>query len=258
MLASDEVITILVWAVMPWSDRLGRRLKLQDLRMLMAVVEAGSMGKAAIRLNTVQPAISRAIGDLERVLGVTLLERGPKGVVPTKYGAALLGSATAVFNELREGVKTIDFLADPARGEVRVAGTVAIIAGLVPEIFGRLRRRYPGISLHVAQSATAAIQSKLLREREIDLALARLSPELDDDIEAETLFNEQSYVVAGESSPWCRRRKLSFQELADEPWALPAPDTLVGSMFVDAFRKSGVAYPTRTSPLATSICISVL
>src|SRR5262245_7558163 len=118
---------------MPGSDRLGRRLKLQDLHMLMAVVEAGSMGKAAIRLNTAQPGVSRAIADLERALGVTLLERSPKGVVPTKFGAALLGSATAVFNELREGVKTIEFLADPARGEVRVAGQVSIIAGLVPE-----------------------------------------------------------------------------------------------------------------------------
>jgi DNA-binding transcriptional LysR family regulator len=210
----------------------------------MAVAEAGSMGKAALALNTAQPAVSRAIADLERMLGVALLERSAKGVALTKYGHALLDSATAVFNELRESIKTIDFLADPARGEVRVVGQVSIIAGLVPEIFGRLRRRHPGISLHVVQSSTAAFQSKLLREREVDFALARLPPVIDDDIESKMLFNEQSYVVAGTSSPWSRRRKLAFRDLIDEPWALPAPDTLVGSIFADAFRKSGVAYPT--------------
>src|SRR5262245_2602316 len=245
MLRSDGVITILVCAVMPWSDRLGRRLKLQDLHVLMAVAEAGSMGKAAARLHTVQPAVSRAIADLERALGVMLLERSAKGVEPTKYGRALLDSAGAVFNELRESIKTIDFLADPSHGEVRIAGNEAMIAGLVPTIFGRLRRLYPAVSIHVVQSTTAAMQSALLRGRDVDLMLVRLAPSFHDDIEAETLFDEHSYVVAGASSPWCRRRKLVFSELADEPWALPAPDTLVGSMFAEAFRKSGIPYPTR-------------
>ena len=211
----------------------------------MAVAEAGSMGKAAIRMNTAQPAVSRAIADLERALGVALFERSAKGVELTKYGRALLDSATAVFNELRESIKTIDFLADPSHGEVRIAGNEAMIAGLVPVIFGRLRRRYPGVSIHVVQSTTATIQSALLRAREVDLVLARLAPPFDDDIEAETLFEEHSHVVASASSPWSRRRKLVFSDLVDEPWALPAPDTLVGSMFAEAFRKSGVPYPTR-------------
>jgi DNA-binding transcriptional LysR family regulator len=211
----------------------------------MVVAEAGSMGKAAIRLSTAQPAVSRAIADLERAVGMALLERSAKGVELTKYGRALLDCATAVFNELRDGMKAIDFLADPSHGEIRIAGNEPMIAGLVPATFGRLRRRYPGVSIHVVQSATAAVQLALLRTREIDLVLERLAPPFEDDIEIETLFEEQSYVVAGASSPWSRRRKLAFSELVDEPWALPAPDSLVGSMFAEAFRKSGVTYPTR-------------
>src|SRR6202171_6396011 len=103
-------------AAMQLSDRIGRRMKLQDLHVLLTVVQAGSMGKAAERLNTVQPAISRSIADLEHALGVRLLDRHRQGVEPTEYGRALLKCGAAVFDELRQGVKKIEFLADPAGG----------------------------------------------------------------------------------------------------------------------------------------------
>jgi DNA-binding transcriptional LysR family regulator len=60
---------------MDLSDRIGRRLKLQDLHVLMIVAQVGSMGKAAQRLNTTQPAVSRTIADLEDAIGVRLLDR---------------------------------------------------------------------------------------------------------------------------------------------------------------------------------------
>src|SRR5262250_1011601 len=72
------------------SERIERRLKLHDLRVLMAVVEQGSMGKAAERLATSQPAVSRAISDLEHSLGVRLLDRGPRGIVPSLTTTAAL------------------------------------------------------------------------------------------------------------------------------------------------------------------------
>ena len=92
---------------MQLSDRIGRRLKLHDLHVLMAVVEAGSMSKAAKLLNTGQPAISRSIADLEHALGVRLLERNRYGVKPTEFGRALLEGGTAVFDNLRQTVTGI-------------------------------------------------------------------------------------------------------------------------------------------------------
>src|ERR1700676_4342562 len=104
-------------AGMQLSDRIGRRMKLQDLHVLVTVVQAGSMGKAAQRLNISQPAISRSIAELEGALGVRLLDRHRQGVEPTAYGRALLDCGVAVFDDLRQGVKNIEFLADPAAGE---------------------------------------------------------------------------------------------------------------------------------------------
>src|SRR6185437_12668494 len=100
---------------MQLSDRIGRRMKLHDLHVLMAVAEAGSMNKAATLLNTRQSAISRSIADLEQSVGVRLVNRGPRGVEPTQYGRALLDGGTAVFDDLRRAMKTIEFLADPRR-----------------------------------------------------------------------------------------------------------------------------------------------
>ena len=104
---------------MRWNEQIGRRLKLRDLHFLLTVVQAGSMGKAARRLATSQPAISRSIAELEDALGVRLLDRSPQGIEPTAYGRALLKRGLVVFDELMQGVKDIRFLADPSAGEAR-------------------------------------------------------------------------------------------------------------------------------------------
>src|SRR3954453_23319922 len=101
-------------------DRAGRQMKLQDLHVLMIVVQAGSMRKAATLLNTSQPAISRSIAELEDAIGVRLLDRSPQGVEPTAYVLALLDGGTAAFDDLQQAVKNIEFLADPTAGDVRI------------------------------------------------------------------------------------------------------------------------------------------
>src|SRR5262249_51623798 len=136
-------------AAMPWDDKIERRLKLKDLRTLMAVIDEGGMGKAAGRLNYSQPAISQAIANLERTIGHRLMERGRKGIELTRYGEALLKCGVAVFDDLRKGVAEIDFLADPAAGEVRIACTEPVSAGIVSEVINRLVPRYPRVEFNV-------------------------------------------------------------------------------------------------------------
>src|SRR5262244_1611220 len=93
---------------MQFSDRIGRRMKLHDIHVLIAVVQAGSMGKAAALLNTAQSAIPRSIADLENAMGVRLLDRRPQGVEATNYGRALLNRSIAVFDELKQSVRDIE------------------------------------------------------------------------------------------------------------------------------------------------------
>src|SRR5215831_8368102 len=100
-------------------SQIGRRLKLRDLHLFFTVVQQGSMAKAALQLGISQPAVSEVIADLEQTLDARLFDRRPRGVDLTLYGKALLRRTRAVFDELRQGVRDIEFLTDPALGEVR-------------------------------------------------------------------------------------------------------------------------------------------
>src|ERR1700760_3823304 len=102
------------------TDWTGRRFKLRDLRILMTVVECGTMGKAAERLAISQPVVSKAIADMENALGGRLPRRTHRGVEPTSYGRALVKRGIAIFDEMRQGIEEIEFLSDPTAGEVRI------------------------------------------------------------------------------------------------------------------------------------------
>jgi DNA-binding transcriptional LysR family regulator len=172
---------------MHWTDRIGRRLKLRDLHVLLAVVEFGSMSKAADRLTISRPAVSKAIGDLERTLGVSLLERSVAGVVPTHFGRALLRRSGVIFDELRQSVREIEFLSDPTVGELSVGSSEPIAAGLLAAIIERLSGRHPKLVFNVEQADAVTLQARHLRERRVELVVARLLPTPADDIEAEVL-----------------------------------------------------------------------
>jgi DNA-binding transcriptional LysR family regulator len=227
---------------MQLKDRIGRRLKLHDLHVFMAVVNAGGMGSASRELNTTQPAISRSIAELEETFGVRLLDRSRRGVEPTKFGRSLLECATAVFDDLRQGVKNIEFLNDPTVGDVRIGGNEAQIMGVIAAVVSRLRQRYPRIANHIMPIDALAQQYSDLRDRKVDLILARIPQSVDNDIEADVLFYDRTYVVAGLHSKWARRRKIELPELADEPWCLPPVNSLPGTIFVEAFRAAGLNF----------------
>lgn len=227
---------------MAGNERIERRLKLQELRVLMSVVEAGSMSKAAKVLATSQPAVSRAIADLEHSLGVRLLDRDAQGIVPTPYGAALLKRSVAVFDELRLGVQDVKSLADPETGEVRVGVAVALVTGFVPEVLAALSRKYPRIVCRLATSEPAGVLRKL-EEREVELAILFLTSEMQTtSMDAEVLFElNPLVVVVGEKNPLCRRRNVGLADLMSEPWALTQPDGEFS--YSRIFRLAGVEPP---------------
>src|SRR5882757_610769 len=150
---------------MRWEDRIGRRMKLRDVNIFFAVVQWRSMAKAAATLAISQPVVSKAIADLEHTLGVRLLDRDRRGIEPTPYGLALLNRGLAAFDELRQCVKEIEFLADPTAGEVRVGGTPPILEGLLPAVISRVHRRHPRLIIRVTQALTGAALYESLRAR---------------------------------------------------------------------------------------------
>jgi DNA-binding transcriptional LysR family regulator len=192
---------------------------LRDLQILAAVVQWGSMAKAASHLAMSQPAVSESVANLEDALRVRLLDRSARGIQPTLYAYALLKRGRVVFDELRQALSDLEFLANPTVGEVRVSAGDTLAAGLLPEVISRLSRRHPDIVVRVVQANADRQEFRELRERTIDVALARTSRSFaEEDLEVEILFDDQHHVVAGKRSVWARRRKITLAELVNEPW----------------------------------------
>ena len=231
---------------MPLDDRIGRQIKLQNLQVFMTVVETGSMSRAAKRLNTVQPAVSRSVADLERAFGVRLLDRHPQGIAPTEYGRALLDCTTAAFDDLRRGMRNIEALADPDAGEIRIGCSPLLAANYVPTVIDLVSRRKPRVTIELITGYTEALHREL-GERKIDLWIARIFAQVRDARFAhEHLFDDPYVVIAGVRNPWSQRRKVALADLVNEPWALPPLDSLIGSHVAEAFRGSGLELPRAT------------
>jgi DNA-binding transcriptional LysR family regulator len=233
-------------AAMQLSDRTGSRMKLQDLHVLMTAVQAGSMGKAAQLLNTTQPNISRSIAELEHTLGVRLLNRHRQGIEPTEYGRALLDCGVAVFDDLRQGMKNIEFLADPEAGEVRIGSTALLAASFVSAIIDRLSRRYPRIVFHLVTGYLETLHRQLT-ERNVDLLILRSFGQItDEQLDFEFLFDDSYVVAAGAQNQLVRRRRIEIAELVNELWVLPPRESVIGSIVMEAFRASRLDYPRAT------------
>jgi len=233
-------------ALQKWESRIGRRLKLRDLHILSVVVEWGSMARAASQLAMSQPAVSESVANLEAALGVRLLDRNARGVEPTFYAQALLRRGDVVFDELMQGVRDIEFLANPTVGEVRVASGDTGAAGMLAPVIDLMSRRYPDIGVRVVQSSAEPLVYPELRERRVDVALARISKSFaHSDLDVEILFDDPPRVVVGVSSPWARRRKVALADLANEKWTLTS-DQVIRDLIADAFAARGLAPPRET------------
>jgi LysR family pca operon transcriptional activator len=238
----DGLITIRNGVSMASVSRILQRFKLRDLDILLAVIQTGGMGRAARSLNMSQPAVSKAIADLERAIGVQLLDRSRHGVAPTSFGLALSRRGVAVFDELRQGMKEIEFLSDPTQGEIKIGATEPLAAGPIAACIERLSRQNPGFVFHVVHGDGASLLRQL-DERAVELVIARTYAPIADHMRAETLYRDRLLVAAGTRNPWTRRRNIDLADLVGEPWALPLEESQIGATFRQAFIARGVSPP---------------
>jgi len=229
---------------MHWTDRIGRRIRLRDLHIVLAVAESGSMAKAAAHLSISHPVVSKTISDLEHTLGVRLFDRNSQGVELTIYGRALLKCGVTVFDEMRQGLKQIELLAEPNSGDLAIGCSDITMAGLLPMITETFSQRYPGIRLHVKHADTAMLQFHELRERNVELLIGRMPRvSVDDALVVETLFDESFVAVCGAQSRWARHRRIALADLANAPWVLPPYDSVPGSLIMEIFRANKMQPP---------------
>ena len=207
----------------------------------MAVVDAGSMSKAATRFNMTQPAVTKVIAYLEQTLGARLLNRSRRGIEPTPHGLALVKRGTAVFDELRHGVEDLDFLSDPTAGEIRIGCPETVASAIVWPVLDHLTQQYPRMAFRVVAALAPALH-QLLSDREVELAISQIASPISEEHMTEVLFYDSLVVASGAKNRLLRRRSIALADLANEPWLLPF-DSMFTTLVSDSFRASGLAPP---------------
>ena len=254
-----------------WESRIGRRVRLHDLHALSVVVQSGSMAKAAKELGVTQSAVSQMVADLEAALRVRLLDRSTRGVVATIYGSVLIKRSRAALDELRNGLQEIESLTDHATGQVRIGCPESISSAVLPSIAELFFKRYPRAVLDV-DDVNFGMLAPLL-DRKIDLVIARggrgfAEQDVSDDLNVETLFEDELVVAAGPQSRWFNSRKIDLADLINERWILTVPGVWNHMLVSEAFRARGLDMPNismrtisvhlRTNLIATGDFITTL
>jgi DNA-binding transcriptional LysR family regulator len=193
---------------------------LRDLGYFVAIVEQGSITRAARVLGISQPALTKSLRRLEALLKAKLLERKPHGVAPTPVGAVFAQYAGAIQRDVERALEEIASLRGGTSGRIVVGAGPTMLQHLLPEATARLLAERPGISVHAVAGLNDALL-KSLRNGELDLVVSTL-PRLrsEPDLIASKLFEDSIVVVARAGHPLRRKRPIRLADLAAHKWVM--------------------------------------
>lgn len=206
-------------------DRVLTRLKLKQLRLLIAVGKHNNIQNAARELNVSQPAATKMIKDLELDFEVQLFTRTNRGVIPTPYGEALIRHGKLIFSQVSNAAQELDDLNEGSSGGIVVGTLLAASPQLLPQAIALLLEDRPKVAIKVIEG-TNEVLIPALKSGEIDLIVGRLpSQRHRSDLQQVPLFDEKILVVARRGHPLVANSQLSFADLKPYGWILPPVET---------------------------------
>jgi DNA-binding transcriptional LysR family regulator len=220
------------------------RLKIRHLVLVDALASATSIAQAAERLHVTQPVLTRALQDVEAVLGVRLFERSARGIVPTVFGAAFAGHARTVLAQLRATAEHMAELAGGSAGTVTVGTHLAGSNLVLPLAIARLKRTRPKVTVVVREGNPESLTAGVL-VGELDLVVGRLTS-LDDAgrLRQEPLYAEPVRLVARDGHPAAGPvPSRALADLLGYPWVVPGRETALRRELEAVFLREGLPLP---------------
>lgn len=222
-------------------DRAITRLKLRQLRLLVAVGQYGSIQHAARELQISQPAATKLIQDLELDFEVTLFERTNRGVIPTVYGEALIRHGKLILAQVSNAAQELDDLAEGSSGRVVVGTLLAAAPNLLPRAIKTVLADRPKVAIKVVEGTDDALIPALF-SGEIDMIVGRLPAyRARAKLVQEKLFDDRIVAVVGKQHPLAGKKKVRFDEVKPYGWILPPLETTLRRQ-VDQFFVSQSQY----------------
>jgi molybdate transport repressor ModE-like protein len=221
------------------------RLNLRQFTILSAVAETGSILQAARRLNMTQPAVSRAVAELERIVDRPLFERTRRGTRPTPAGEVLIGHARAALSEMRaawEGMEDVD---KGVSGRISLGLLPNGVAGPLPAALAAMRHERPGVAITVVEGLFAPLMSSL-RAGVFDMVIGRLDhpdPAATAGLVSRALYRQEWVVLARAGHPYLARQGLSLADLVGQAWIVPVADSPIRRVTEEFFQRKGLPLP---------------
>ncbi|MDX3906724.1 MAG: LysR family transcriptional regulator [Pigmentiphaga sp.] len=216
---------------------------IRQLNAFLAVVQHGTLGRAAQTLNITQPALSRTIRRLEEQIGAPLFERYATGMVLTPFGQALLPHATLLQREAEQAAEEINALRGLARGTIRVGAVASAVSLVLPIAIGRVLAQWPNLQVHVVEGVGDLLTDALLTH-DIDLAIGVSMPDTADIcVIPDCEWHDASHIIAATSHPLRKRTRLRLEDTLDHKWVLPPRGTAPFEEVTQLFASRGLPLP---------------
>ena len=231
------------------TDHLLARLRFRHLQLIAEVERTGSLSRAAETLSLTQPALSKALKEIEDMLGFEIFHRGARGLHKTTQGTVVVHGASLLLRELLHLHAEAE--AAGANGDVAAVlrlGTSAFLAvGLLPPVISRLTQLVPPVAIRLREDTVPRLFESLLAG-DLDALVTLYNPDVmastaGRDVRFEKISDERYLIIAPPEHPLARARKVSWQTLAEAPWVLTVKPSLARVFVEDSFRRHGLAPP---------------
>jgi DNA-binding transcriptional LysR family regulator len=218
----------------------------RQIKAFLAIVETGSLGRAAASLHLTQPALSRIVKRLETQLQAQLFERHSTGMELTSFGHALLPYATHLSNETALAIEELNAMRGLSRGTIRIGAVASAAIMLLPAALNAVLTRWPSLQVQVME----AVEDKLalaLANNDIDVVLAGPIPESQDILQVgEHKFSDRYGVITSVTHPLQKRKDLSIVDLSEMSWVMPPEGAEPRTLFDSLISRLGAAPPRVT------------
>jgi DNA-binding transcriptional LysR family regulator len=222
-----------------------RGLKLPHLRLMAELRATGQLSLAAEHLGIAQPAASRLLAEVERIVGHPVHSRDGRGLRLTLAGEALARRAARIDIELADAAREITEATSGTEGHVRIGAVTGPALDLVLPAVERTRKAYPGLTFEITVTTSAPLCNLLLAGR-LDFALGRLlDPTWRRSLSIRMIGEEPLALIVRRGHPLLRRATLTPSDALDYEWVMPEDDTLMTRTVLDRLIDLGLPPPRR-------------
>lgn len=234
------------------------RLKTRQLLLLIALDDYRNIHRAAEELHMTQPAASKQIKDLEEMLDVRLFERLPRGMEPTIYGETMIRHARMALTSLALAHDDLVALKAGLSGQVEVGVIMSPAMALLPRAIARIKEQAPLLRIGVHLEPSNVLLDKLQRGT-LDFMIGRILEKEDSSgLVYEELTEEPACAVVRPGHALLEAKDLRLEDIADRPWILPPPGSILRHRFDMMFRRAGLQPPSNVVDTTALLLITTL